>query len=117
MYAFGALDPTRFIFQSYIEISKPIGPVLKLHYPDQGDMDSPELLLRYLRDNEQLLTDERLAQGKIVFLMDGDDIVNLGITNRDLELLTVLDNDKPRTFSLEEIHGYYERELTVAAQK
>ncbi len=109
---FGALDSSRYILLSYLQINKPIIPVLKLQ--DLESEKTDEQLREYLK-SENLLTaidiDQIIkpAPGKILFVIgEKDEIVNLGITDQDGNILIVLDNTKIRTFSIDEVVKQYQ---------
>jgi len=103
---YGALSSYRLISQAFYESSSPIEPVLKDFYLRNLDKkrytvtyDHHKMLKEYL-DSKDLLLDLNidsnplLAGGKIFFLLDDEEIINMGITLNMNSLGIVLPGEK-----------------------
>lgn len=116
LHSMGALDSTRYILLSYLKAGKPIIPVLLNENPE---FESVEVELRRYMNEHSLLTKATVDQNiqpprsKIFFLLDQDEnIVNLGITDGEGEMLTTIENREVRTFTMEEVVKHYGHSLT-----
>jgi hypothetical protein len=124
---YGALTSYRLVSQAFYEDSSPIEPVLKDFYINKLEdkkytvtFDHPDVLREYLLSKNLLLdlnldNDPMLPQGKIFFILNGnDEIINMGITLDDNNVGIVLPGEENiQNHSFEGLMMFYADSIAI----
>jgi len=129
LYRYGAFDSYRAVEYAFTSSGYPIYPVLDEFYKKNNAVESYKVkfapdkqLYLFLKKNKmlrKLTLMTELEQGHIIlFLNEEEELLNLGVTTSENQIVTVLGKEKLQAHPLSEITKYYKKQLsTVLMQK